>query len=43
VRQVGSARSAESDAPCAGTGGVYRVERADDPNWLYDTFGDYLD
>ena len=27
---------------CAGTGGVYRVDRADDLDWLYGTFGDYL-
>lgn len=27
---------------CGGTGGVYRVDRADDLNWLYDTFGDHL-
>ena len=27
---------------CAGTGGVYRVDQADDLNWLYDTFGDQL-
>ncbi len=27
---------------CAGTGGVYRVDRADDLNWLYGKFGTYL-
>lgn len=27
---------------CAGTGGVYRVDRADDLDWLYGTFGDLL-
>lgn len=27
---------------CAGTGGVYRVDRADDLNWLYTEFGKYL-
>jgi hypothetical protein len=27
---------------CAGTGGVYRVDKADDLNWLYGTFGSYL-
>jgi hypothetical protein len=27
---------------CAGTGGVYRVDRADDLNWLTSTFGDHL-
>ena len=28
---------------CAGTGGVYRVDREDDLNWLYTEFGSYLD
>lgn len=27
---------------CGGTGGVYRVDRADDLNWLYGSFGDHL-
>jgi hypothetical protein len=27
---------------CAGTGGVYRVDGADDLDWLYGTFGKYL-
>lgn len=27
---------------CAGTGGVYRVDRADDLEWLYGQFGDLL-
>lgn len=27
---------------CGGTGGVYRVDRADDLNWLYGMFGNYL-
>lgn len=27
---------------CGGTGGVYRVDRADDLNWLYGSFGKYL-
>lgn len=27
---------------CAGTGGVYRVDRADDLDWLYAEFGDLL-
>jgi secreted trypsin-like serine protease len=27
---------------CAGTGGVYRVDRSDDLDWLYGTFGDQL-
>jgi secreted trypsin-like serine protease len=28
---------------CAGTGGVYRIDQADDLNWLYSEFGEYLD
>jgi len=28
---------------CAGTGGVYRVDQADDLNWLYSEFGKYLE
>jgi secreted trypsin-like serine protease len=27
---------------CAGTGGVYRIDRADDLDWIYGTFGQYL-
>lgn len=27
---------------CAGTGGIYRVDRADDLDWLYSKFGDHL-
>lgn len=27
------------NSTCAGTGGVYRIDRADDLNWLYGTFG----
>lgn len=27
---------------CAGTGGVYRVDREDDLTWLYTEFGEYL-
>jgi V8-like Glu-specific endopeptidase len=27
---------------CAGTGGVYRIDRADDLDWIYGTFGDHL-
>jgi hypothetical protein len=27
---------------CAGTGGVYRVDRADDLDWLYSKFGKYM-
>jgi V8-like Glu-specific endopeptidase len=30
------------NSTCAGTGGVYRVDRADDLDWLYDTFGAHL-
>jgi len=27
---------------CAGTGGVYQVDRTDDLDWLYGTFGAHL-
>ena len=40
---VGGVTSFGINGNCAGTGGVYRVDRADDLNWLYGAFGDYLD
>ena len=30
------------NSECAGTGGVYRIDRADDLEWLYGVFGEYL-
>ncbi len=30
------------NSTCAGTGGVYRVDRSDDLDWLYSEFGDLL-
>jgi V8-like Glu-specific endopeptidase len=30
------------NSTCAGTGGVYRVDRSDDLTWLYSTFGSHL-
>lgn len=39
---VGGVTSYGINGNCAGTGGVYRVDRADDLNWLYGTFGNYL-
>jgi len=39
---VGGVTSFGLNGNCAGTGGVYRVDRADDLNWLYGTFGAYL-
>jgi len=30
------------NSQCAGTGGVYRIDRADDLEWLYGLFGSYL-
>lgn len=39
---VGGVTSFGLNSTCAGTGGVYRVDRADDLNWLYGTFGRYL-
>lgn len=39
---IGGVTSYGKNGNCAGTGGVYRVDRADDLGWLYDTFGVYL-
>jgi hypothetical protein len=39
---VGGVTSFGINGNCAGTGGVYRVDRADDLDWLYGTFGDQL-
>ncbi len=39
---IGGVTSFGLNGNCAGTGGVYRVDRADDLDWLYDEFGDYL-
>jgi V8-like Glu-specific endopeptidase len=39
---VGGVTSFGINGNCAGTGGVYRVDRADDLNWLYSAFGDKL-
>ena len=39
---VGGVTSYGINGNCAGTGGVYRVDRADDLNWLYGTFSGYL-
>lgn len=39
---VGGVTSFGINGNCAGTGGVYRVDRADDLNWLYTTFGHQL-
>ena len=39
---VGGVTSFGINGNCAGTGGVYRVDRADDLDWLYSEFGDYL-
>ncbi|HEX5857277.1 MAG TPA: trypsin-like serine protease [Microbacterium sp.] len=30
------------NSTCAGTGGVYRIDQADDLDWIYDEFGEYL-
>jgi hypothetical protein len=40
---IGGVTSFGINGNCAGTGGVYRVDRADDLDWLYGTFGDHLD
>lgn len=39
---VGGVTSFGLNGNCAGTGGVYRIDRADDLNWLYSEFGKYL-
>lgn len=39
---VGGVTSFGLNGNCAGTGGVYRVDTADDLDWLYDDFGNYL-
>jgi hypothetical protein len=39
---IGGVTSFGLNGNCAGTGGVYRVDRADDLNWLYGEFGDHL-
>jgi len=39
---VGGVTSFGLNGNCAGTGGVYRVDRADDLDWLHDTFGAQL-
>jgi hypothetical protein len=39
---IGGVTSYGNNDTCAGTGGVYRVDRADDLNWLYGEFGAHL-
>jgi V8-like Glu-specific endopeptidase len=39
---VGGVTSFGINGNCAGTGGVYRVDRADDLDWLYSEFGEHL-
>jgi len=39
---VGGVTSFGINGNCAGTGGVYRVDKADDLDWLYDAFDRYL-
>jgi len=39
---VGGVTSFGMNGNCAGTGGVYRVDRADDLGWLYTKFGNQL-
>jgi hypothetical protein len=39
---IGGVTSFGVNGNCAGTGGVYRVDRADDLDWLYGAFGDQL-
>lgn len=39
---IGAVTSFGKNGNCAGTGGVYRIDRADDLNWLYTDFGTHL-
>ncbi len=39
---IGGVTSFGLNGNCAGTGGVYRVDKPDDLNWLYGAFGSYL-
>jgi secreted trypsin-like serine protease len=39
---IGGVTSFGINGTCAGTGGVYRLDRADDLNWIYEWFGDQL-
>lgn len=39
---IGGVTSFGLQSTCAGTGGVYRVDRADDLSWIYGEFGEYL-
>jgi len=39
---IGGVTSFGMNGNCAGTGGVYRVDRADDLDWLYNTFEAHL-
>lgn len=39
---IGGVTSFGLNGNCAGTGGVYRVDKSDDLNWLYGAFGSYL-
>lgn len=39
---IGGVTSFGMNGTCAGTGGVYRIDRADDLNWIYDNFSQYL-
>lgn len=40
---IGGVTSYGLNGTCAGTGGVYRVDTADDLDWLYGAFSDHLD
>lgn len=39
---IGGVTSFGLNGTCAGTGGVYRIDRADDLTWLYNNFSKYL-
>lgn len=42
TRTIAGVTSFGMNGTCAGTGGVYRIDRADDLNWLYNNFSQYM-
>ncbi|MGH2615747.1 MAG: trypsin-like serine protease [Thermomicrobiales bacterium] len=42
TKVIGGVTSYGLNGTCGGTGGVYRVDRADDLDWLHDEFADHL-
>ncbi len=42
TRVIGGVTSFGLNGTCGGTGGVYRIDRADDLDWLYNNFSEYM-